>query len=442
MFFLLALCECDREEREGQNFAAGYGMPVRVEAAADVPGCFVLGGQFYGLYYGLAEAYAAATGRELDFSAGALPARMWNDLRNNGTDIGVAMSSEVEAGALSLPVLTTGYVVLAADTPPAEAGGLSGIVGNGKVAMPESFVHTDSYGMVLDSLSGAQLYVSPADAGRLVAELERGTYDFLVCERGEAALVGACVPGLREVYAFGERVEVSLVFSPGNPALYYDFRRWFGEYRQTEAYAALQGAYCGDAAGGLLHRVDCNSRVPGGISVWDGLIREVGLREGVDWRLLSAIAYKESRFRHNVVSPSGARGLMQIMPVTARHFHVDQWRLADPEVNVTLAARLIRDIEHSLQFAEGTPDEDRLSIVLAGYNCGIGTVRDARRLAEAEGENPDSWAAVSHCLELMGDSSYVCDSVRYRRFRGCGETFAFVDGVKRKYYNYLKAVPV
>ena len=157
MFFLLALCECDREEREGQNFAAGYGMPVRVEAAADVPGCFVLGGPVYGLDYGLAEAYAAATGRELDFSAGALPARMWNDLRNNGTDIGVAMSSEVEAGALSLPVLTTGYVVLAADTPPAEAGGLSGIVGNGKVAMPESFVHTDSYGMVLDSLSGAQL---------------------------------------------------------------------------------------------------------------------------------------------------------------------------------------------------------------------------------------------------------------------------------------------
>lgn len=112
------------------------------------------------------------------------------------------------------------------------------------------------------------------------------------------------------------------------------------------------------------------------------------MREGVDWRLLSAIAYKESRFRHNVVSPSGACGLMQIMPVTARHFKIDQRRLSDPEVNITLAAKLIKSIDESLGFAEGTPDESRLSIILAAYNCGIGTVRDARRLARAEGRIP------------------------------------------------------
>lgn len=131
---------------------------------------------------------------------------------------------------------------------------------------------------------------------------------------------------------------------------------------------------------------------------------------------------------------------MQIMPVTARHFKIDQRRLSDPEVNITLAAKLIKSIDESLGFAEGTPDESRLSIILAAYNCGIGTVRDARRLARAEGENPDSWEAVSRCLALMGDGDYMCDSVTYRRFSGYGETLAFVDGVKQKYYTYRKVV--
>ena len=109
-------------------------------------------------------------------------------------------------------------------------------------------------------------------------------------------------------------------------------------------------------------------------------------------------------------------------------------------MNITLAAKLIKSIDESLGFAEGTPDESRLSIILAAYNCGIGTVRDARRLARAEGENPDSWEAVSRCLALMGDGDYMCDSVTYRRFSGYGETLAFVDGVKQKYHTYRKVV--
>ena len=85
----------------------------------------------------------------------------------------------------------------------------------------------------------------------------------------------------------------------------------------------LCDVYSGRGDGRCFGGAEGDRRVPNGISVWDGMIREVGMREGVDWRLLSAIAYKESRFRHNVVSPSGACGLMQIMPVTARHFKID-----------------------------------------------------------------------------------------------------------------------
>ena len=50
MLFLLVLCECGTGEGggDGRNFAAGYGRPVRVSAAAGIPGCFVVGGERYG----------------------------------------------------------------------------------------------------------------------------------------------------------------------------------------------------------------------------------------------------------------------------------------------------------------------------------------------------------------------------------------------------------
>ena len=109
MLFLLVLCECGTGEGggDGRNFAAGYGRPVRVSAAAGIPGCFVVGGERYGYFCELMEAYAENGGRELDFTAGVSSARMWNNLRSGLTDVGVAVSSDVEAGALSLPVRTT-----------------------------------------------------------------------------------------------------------------------------------------------------------------------------------------------------------------------------------------------------------------------------------------------------------------------------------------------
>lgn len=44
------------------------------------------------------------------------------------------------------------------------------------------------------------------------------------------------------------------------------------------------------------------------ISPYDHVIRNISEREGNDWRLMSAIAYHESRFKADIVSRRGARG--------------------------------------------------------------------------------------------------------------------------------------
>ena len=175
------------------------------------------------------------------------------------------------------------------------------------------------------------------------------------------------------------------------------------------------------------------------ISIYDDLIRTVSEEEGFDWRLMSAIAYHESRFTPDIVSKQGAAGLMQIMPHVARQFNVSGDRIFDPETNVRLATQVLRRISSSLRFAPGTSEEDRMSIILASYNGGLGHVNDARRLARRHGENPDSWETVARYLMLKAQPEYYeQQGVNCGRFTGGRQTTAYVRDVMNRYDRYCR----
>ena len=173
------------------------------------------------------------------------------------------------------------------------------------------------------------------------------------------------------------------------------------------------------------------------ISRFDHIMREVGEEEGLDWRFMSAIAYSESRFIEDLESSQGAKGIMQIRPVVARHFNVPVEDIDETETNVRLAGMLLSELDTMLRMPASTPMEDRLSIILASYNAGIGHVLDARRLARSEGANPNSWDAVSHYLGLKSDPAYYeLDIVQSGRFTGSRQTVGYVNEVMRKYRQY------
>lgn len=175
------------------------------------------------------------------------------------------------------------------------------------------------------------------------------------------------------------------------------------------------------------------------ISDYDGIMRSISEREGHDWRLMSAIAYHESRFTPDLTSRSGARGMMQIMPSVARHFDVPQERLGDVETNIWLANRLLSEIQRMLHLPAGVSAEDRMSLALAAYNGGIGHVNDARRLARAYGENHNSWEVVARYLTLKSRPEYYeHEAVRCGRFTGSGQTLAYVEDVMQRYDKYCR----
>ena len=139
------------------------------------------------------------------------------------------------------------------------------------------------------------------------------------------------------------------------------------------------------------------------ISSYDDMIQRISKEEGQDWLLMSAIAYSESRFRSDVVSKQGAIGLMQVMPIVGKQFNVSKEQIAEPETNIRLAGKLLTQIDKILKMSPSTPNNDRMSIILACYNGGIGHVLDARRLARSNGEDPNSWEVVARHLKSKAD---------------------------------------
>ena len=170
-------------------------------------------------------------------------------------------------------------------------------------------------------------------------------------------------------------------------------------------------------------------------------MRRVGEEEGQDWLLMSAIAYSESRFESDLVSKQGAIGLMQVMPIVGKQFNVAKERIMDPETNIRLAGKLLNEIDDMLNLSPSTPANDRLSIILACYNGGIGHVSDARRLARSNGEDPNSWEVVARYLDMKADPAvYESELVRYGKFTGSRQTKSYVREVMQRYDTYRKMV--
>lgn len=96
------------------------------------------------------------------------------------------------------------------------------------------------------------------------------------------------------------------------------------------------------------------------------MIDDTAGRFGVPASLVHAVAEVESRYQPGVRSGSGAIGVMQLMPGTARHFGVDPY---DPAQNIEAGTRFLREL---LKKYEGMPNQTALA--LAAYNAGPSAV--------------------------------------------------------------------
>jgi len=96
----------------------------------------------------------------------------------------------------------------------------------------------------------------------------------------------------------------------------------------------------------------------------DWIIFRAGESEGVDPRFIHAVIWQESKYELHAVSGAGARGLMQLMPATARRFGCTN--PDDAASNVKAGTKYLAWLL--------TRFNGDVALALAGYNAGEGSV--------------------------------------------------------------------
>jgi membrane-bound lytic murein transglycosylase F len=155
------------------------------------------------------------------------------------------------------------------------------------------------------------------------------------------------------------------------------------------------------------------------------LFEQASEESGIDWRLLAAVGYQESKWDPSAQSNNGALGVMMLTSDTAEAMGITD--RTNAQQSIFAGARYLAEVREKVP--DRIPEPDRTWFTIAAYNVGFGHVEDARVLAQMDGKNPDSWADVRDELPRLAEARWFT-KVKRGYARGW-EPVQFVDRVQR-----------
>ena len=136
--------------------------------------------------------------------------------------------------------------------------------------------------------------------------------------------------------------------------------------------------------------------------------RRYGRQYDLDFLLMMAQGYQESRLDQRVVSGAGAVGVMQVMPKTGREMNVGDIRQLEP--NIHAGVKYMRTVMDRYFPAETADSLNRTLFAFAAYNAGPSRVRQWRQEAGHRGLHPDVWF---DNVEVIAGESIGPETVTY-----------------------------
>ena len=168
------------------------------------------------------------------------------------------------------------------------------------------------------------------------------------------------------------------------------------------------------------------------LSPYDPVVRKYAAPADRDWRMVVAQMYQESQFNPRATSFAGARGLMQVLPRTAKELGISN--LYEPDNAIRAGVSYMQWLEE--RFPRRLDFDQKIYFTLAAYNAGTGHVRDARKLAQRLGKNPDLWFGhVEEAMLLLSKPEYY-RKARFGYVRG-KEPVNYVRSIRNRYLGYL-----
>lgn len=160
------------------------------------------------------------------------------------------------------------------------------------------------------------------------------------------------------------------------------------------------------------------------ISPYLNAFKDAGKKYNIDWRLLAAMAYQESKWNPEARSHMGAYGIMQITPPTAQDIGlIDP---GNPVKNIMAAAKYLDQLRAMIP--DNAQEPDRTYLAMAAYNIGIGHLTDAIKLTKLQGGDPNRWRDIRERLALLSNPN-IYKTLRNGYARG-EETIQYVENIR------------
>jgi membrane-bound lytic murein transglycosylase F len=278
----------------------------------------------------------------------------------------------------------------------------------------------------------------PEDAETLIMLVADSQIDYTVADENIALVNQTYYPNLDVQTAVSFPQNLAWAVNTGADELRKEINGWLEAYRKSTRYAVIYNKYFKNKRSASIMKSDLFTISSGRISNYDEYIKQYSREIGWDWRLLASLIYQESRFDPAASSWAGARGLMQLMPSTARRFGVSSKSPASEQIRA--GTEFIKWLDN--RFTEEITDpEERIKFVLAAYNVGPGHIFDAITLTKKNGMDPTLWHdnVEVYLLKKSDPKYYLDEDVKYGYARG-RETYNFVYQVIERYEHYKNLI--
>jgi membrane-bound lytic murein transglycosylase F len=265
----------------------------------------------------------------------------------------------------------------------------------------------------------------PRDQAELLGFISSGAADYAIVDQNEFEFAQHLYPDVVIAFALPDPRPLHWIARADGPDLVAQANEFLAGARlsgQVARIAREEGAESRQFDYEDAHRfqADIGSRLP----ELQGLFEEAALVTGLDWRLLAAVGYQESKWDRQAASADGAQGIMMLTTDAASAVGVTD--RANLRENILGGAKYLAQVIDTIPKRIGEPD--RTWLALAAYNVGYGHLEDARVLAQRRGRNPDVWQDVREQLPLLTQEQWY-SSLKRGYARGW-EPARFVEQVR------------
>jgi membrane-bound lytic murein transglycosylase F len=390
-----------------------------------------------GFEYALTELLAEEMGVELKLETVITLPDIFEQLQRVDADIAAAGLTLTEKRAAIYPhtapyyKLTPQVVYVAGQFRPRTIADLAGM----KIVVLKGSSHAERLRDLKNSeapdLSWEE--IDEADTLQLLELLKAGQAELAIIDSNEFTVQQSLYPRQKVAFDLGSEQDMVWYLSPGfnNARLRVLINDFLRRQQKNGTLARLREQYFGHTAGvSRISAFTFDRAITNSLPPYRALIKKVAKEFQLDWQLLAAMAYQESRWNPKATSPTGVRGMMMLTIPTARELGVDN-RL-DVTQSLRGGARYFKDIMRRLPKKIEQPD--RTWMALAAYNVGLGHLEDARVLTKRQDGNPNLWQDVMERLPLLQQSK-IYKTTRYGYARG-HEAVTLVQNI-RHYYSIL-----